>query len=267
LDTASSFGGGASEEMIGKLLIEMVDRRDMVIVTKAGVRRGPDGPRVDASRRALLADLDQSLIRLSTDHVDLFVVHSWDDSVPLAETLAACEHLVTSGRARYVGVAGYRGWQLARAGTLAEGTRAPIVAAQTEFSLLARESHTDLAPAAQALGAGVIGWSALGRGVLTGKYRRGTPPDSRAASEHFAAYVRPYLGGHSAQVVEAVTTAASGLDAVPAEVAVAWARDAPGIASIVIGARTASQLQVLLGAQDLVLPGPIRAALDDVSSV
>ncbi len=265
LDTASSFGAGASEEMIGRLLIEVVSRREMVLVTKAGIRRDSAGTRIDVSRRALLADLDQSLIRLGTDHVDLFVVHAWDPEVPLAETLAACEQIVSSGRARYVGVAGYKGWQFARAATLASSGVAPLVAAQAEFSLLNRDAQGELAEAVTALDAGLIGWSALGRGVLTGKYRRGTPPDSRAASEHFASYVRPYLGGRNAQIVEAVTTAAKGLDAVAAEVALAWARDTPGVASVVVGARTASQLHVLLGAQDLVLPTPIRQALDEVS--
>lgn len=265
LDTAASFGGGASEELIGKLLTEVVDRDEVVLVTKAGVRRGATGPVADASRRTLLRDLDQSLIRLATTHVDLFCVHAWDPGVPIEEVLSTCDYIVSTGRARYVGVCGYKGWQLARAATLASPS-IPLVAAQTEFSLLARAGADDLAEAAQAVGAGVIGWSALGRGVLTGKYRHTTPPDSRAASEHFAAYVRPYLGGRSAQVVEAVATAAKGLDAVPAEVALAWARDAAGVASVVVGARTAAQLRTLLAAQDLVLPTTIRKALDDVSA-
>lgn len=266
LDTASSFGGGASEELIGKLLTEVVDRDEMVLVTKAGVRRGADGPVADASRRTLLADLDQSLIRLATTHVDLFCVHAWDPAVPLDELLATFDYIVNSGRARYVGVCGYAGWQLARAATLAETRDVRIVAAQAEFSLLARAGVGDLADAAQAVGAGIIGWSALGRGVLTGKYRYATPPDSRAASDHFAAYVRPYLGDRAARVVEALAIAAKGLDAVPAEVALAWARDAPGVAAVVVGARTAAQLHTLLGAQEIVLPTAIRTALDDVSA-
>jgi aryl-alcohol dehydrogenase-like predicted oxidoreductase len=121
-------------------------------------------------------------------------------------------------------------------------------------------------PAAAAVGVGVIGWSPLGRGVLTGKYRHGTPADSRAASEHFAGYVRPYLGARQARVVEAVVTAATGLDATPLEVALAWARDHEGVASVVVGARSAAQLRASLAADDLVLPEAIREALDDVSA-
>ncbi len=266
LDTASSFGAGASEELIGKLLAEVVDRRELVLVTKAGVRRGVGQPVIDVSRRALLADLEQSLIRLGTDHVDLFCVHAWDDAVPLPEVLGTLEYIVRTGRARYVGVAGFSGWQLARTATLAETSEAPIVAAQQEFSLLRRTIEGDVMEAAAAVGAGVIGWSGLGRGVLTGKYRHGTPPDSRAASDHFAGYIRPYLSGRCAQIVEAVNTAAKGLDAAPAEVALAWARDAPQVASVVVGARTAAQLQIVLGSDDLVLPPAIRQALDDVSA-
>lgn len=269
LDTAASFGGGASEEMIGSLIGDFVDRDELTLCTKAGLRLGPSGPVPDASRRQLIADLDRSLSRLGTHYVDLFCVHAWDPDVPLHEVLSTLDFIVRSGRARYVGVVGWRGWQLARAGTMAEygglGATA-LVAAQTEFSLLNRQGARDLAEAADAIGAGVIGWSALGRGVLTGKYRHTTPADSRAASEHFKSYLRPYLNSRSAQIVEAVHTAAKGLDVAPAEVALAWARDAPGVASAVIGARTAQQLQIVLGSDEVTLAPAIREALDDVSS-
>ncbi len=266
LDTAGSYGGGASEELIGVLLGHEIARDDVVLCTKAGVSRR-DGERVvDASRRSLLAGIDTSLQRLGTDHVDLFLAHAWDDGVPLEETLATLEHVVTTGRARYVGVSNYNGWQLARAATLAQSSGTPVVADQVEFSLLARSGEHDVLPAAEAVGTGVIGWSPLGRGVLTGKYRHGTPADSRAASDHFAGYVRPYLGARSARIVEAVATAATGLDAAPLEVALAWARDRAGVAGVVVGARTAAQLRAVLGAEDLELPAAIRQALDDVSS-
>lgn len=265
LDTASSFGAGASELLLGRLLVE-VDRRDVVICTKAGVHRRGGARVVDTSRSALLGDLDQSLMRLRTDHVDLFIAQAWDPQVPLSETLSALQQVVSSGRARYVGVAGYSAWQLARAATMAENAGMPLVAAQAEWSLLERGVEDDLVAAAAAVGTGVIGWACLGRGVLTGKYRHGTPPDSRAASEHFAAYVRPYLGGRAARIVEAVVTAAKGLEAAPAEVALAWARDAAGACSTIVGARTAHQLRIALGSEELVLPQAIRAALDDVSA-
>lgn len=265
VDTAASYGGGASEELLGVLVGTDVPRDDVVLCTKAGVGLRDGEQLVDASRRSLLFGLDSSLRRMGTDHVDMFLVHAWDDEVPLEETLSTLAHVLATGRARYVGVSNYNGWQLARAATLAEPTDVHLIADQVEFSLLARSAEADVLPAAAAVGTGVIGWSPLGRGVLTGKYRHGTPPDSRAASEHFSAYVRPYLGERSARVVEAVATAADGLDAAPIEVALAWARDRPGIASVVVGARTASQLRAALGAEDLELPAAIRRALDDVS--
>ncbi len=265
LDTASTYGGGASEELIGTLLRGDVDRADLVLCTKGGITRRDGGRVVDASRRALLAALDASLCKLGTDHVDLFLVHAWDPDVPLSEVLSTLEYAVTSGRARYVGVSNYNGWQLARAATLAGSGPGALVTDQVEFSLLARGAETDVLPAAQAVGVGAIGWSPLGRGVLTGKYRHGTPADSRAASEHFAGYVRPYLGARQRRIVEAVCTAATGLEATPLEVALAWARDRPGIASVVVGARTASQLRAAISADDLELPTAIRQALDDVS--
>lgn len=264
VDTAASYAGGASEELLGALLGDVVPRDDVVLVTKAGLRPGTS--HVDASARNLLRRLEESLARLRTDHVDLWLVHAWDPQVPLEETLAALRVAVSSGRARYVGVSGYSGWQLARAATLSAGAGVPLVADQVEYSLLQRSAEAEVIPAAEHVGAGVVAWAPLGRGVLTGKYRHGTPADSRAASPHLAAYVTPYLDGDGRRVVEAVATAADGLGSAPLEVALAWARDAPGIASAVVGARTAAQLRGSLAAEELTLPEEIRQALDDVSA-
>jgi aryl-alcohol dehydrogenase-like predicted oxidoreductase len=267
LDTAAAYGEGDSEELLGSLLGDVVDRRDVVLCTKAGLLDGLGGARVDASARTLLRSLDDSLARLRTDHVDLWLAAAWDPLVPLEETLSALDAAVTSGRARYVGVSNYAGWQLATAATVARASGTPLVAEQAEYSLLQRDVESDVLPAAEHVGAGLLAWSPLGRGVLTGKYRNGTPADSRAASPHFSAFVRPYLGQGSRRVVEAVVTAADGLGCAPVEVALAWVRDAPGVASAVVGARTAAQLRGSLAAEDVDLPEEIRQALDDVSDV
>jgi aryl-alcohol dehydrogenase-like predicted oxidoreductase len=267
LDTAAAYGEGDSEELLGSLLGDVVDRRDVVLCTKAGLLDGVGGARVDASARTLLRSLDDSLARLRTDHVDLWLAAAWDPLVPLDETLSALDAAVTSGRARYVGVSNYAGWQLATAATVARASGTPLVAEQAEYSLLQRDVESDVLPAAEHVGAGLLAWSPLGRGVLTGKYRNGTPADSRAASPHFSAFVRPYLGQGSRRVVEAVVTAADGLGCAPVEVALAWVRDAPGVASAVVGARTAAQLRGSLAAEEVVLPEEIRQALDDVSDV
>ncbi len=188
LDTAAGYADGASEELIGRLLRDVVPREDVVVATKAGIGRRRGERVTDVSRGALLRTLDASLRRLDVDHVDLWQVHTWSDDVPLEETLGALETAVTSGRAAYVGVSNYSGWQLARAATLGAGGPAPVTSTQVEYSLLNRAVEAEVLPAAVHLGVGVLAWSPLGRGVLTGKYRTGTPADSRAASPHFAGF-------------------------------------------------------------------------------
>lgn len=264
LDTAASYADGGGEELIGTLLRRVVSRDDVVLCTKGGVRRTARGGVVDASRGALLDSLDASLARLGTDHVDLFLVQSPDPRTPLAETAAALRHAVESGRARYAGLSNHPGWQTARVATLLEND-APLAAVEVEYSLLERGVEREVLPAATALGLGVLAWSPLGRGVLTGKYRRTVPADSRAASAHLAGFVAPYLGVSSARVLEALLTAADGLDRPALELALSWVLARPGVASALVGARTAVQLRSALEA-DTRLPDAIGEALDEVSA-
>jgi aryl-alcohol dehydrogenase-like predicted oxidoreductase len=273
LDTAAGYGDGASEELIGELLGDVVSREDVVLATKAGVRRtrgGSSGQRareINVSRGNLVRTLDESLRRLGTDHVDLWQVHTWSDDTPWEETLSALDYAVSTGRALYVGVSNYSGWQSAQAATWQRAVpgRAVLASNQVEYSLLNRYAEAEVVPAAEALGMGVLAWSPLGRGVLTGKYRTGTPADSRAASPHFADFVGTYLDPRCARIVEAVARAADGLQWSPIEVALAWVRDRPGVSSAIVGARTAGQLRGSLTVEDCALPAEIRAALDDVS--
>ena len=267
VDTAASYGEGAAEELLGSLVGTVVARGDVVLCTKAGVSRRSGVRRLDTSRRALLADLDESLQRLATDHVDLWLVHAWSDEVPLEETLSALQHAVVSGRVRYVGFSNYSGWQTARAATLLQqAAGGAAVATQVEYSLVQRGVEREVVPAARALGLGVLAWSPLGRGALTGKYRAGTPSDSRGASPHLSAFVGQYLDAASRQVIDAVVTAADGLGCSPVEVALAWVRDRPGVASVLVGARTAAQLRASLASEDVDLPEQITAVLDEVSA-
>ncbi|HEX6888422.1 MAG TPA: aldo/keto reductase [Candidatus Nanopelagicales bacterium] len=267
-DTADVYGSGAAEELLGTLVAEAGVRDEVVLVTKAGGRRTTQR-RFDTSRRQLLAALDGSLERLGTDYVDLWLVHGWDDVTPIEETLAALSYAVASGRTRYVGVSNFRPWQLARAATLAAGAGAagaPLVANEVEYSLLARRDEADALGAAHAVGAGLLAWSPIGRGVLTGKYRHGTPADSRGASPHLGGFVGEYLSADHRRVVDAVCTAAEGLGVAPIDVALAWVRDRPGVSSVLLGSRTAAQLRGALRAEELTLPDEIRAALDEVSA-
>jgi len=266
IDTAAAYGAGDAEEILGALMAREFDREDLVIATKAGfgVRGGERV--VDTSARTMLADLDASMERLGTDWIDLWQVHAWGPA-PIEETLAAMDHAVASGRVRYIGLSNFVGWQTAQAASWQRAitTRTPIAATQVEYSLMTRRAEVEILPAVRAMGLGFLAWSPLGRGVLTGKYRRGIPKDSRAAAEHFAWFVDPYLQPRSRAIVDAVARAADGLGMAPLEVALLWVRDAPGVTASLLGARTPEQLEECLAVEEMSLPAEIAAALDDVS--
>jgi len=268
VDTADVYCDGESERILGHLLADVVPRSDVLLATKAAGRTGPGPMGRGASRGHLLAALDASLQRLGVDHVDLWQLHAWDDATPLEETLAACDLAVSSGRTRYIGISNFTGWQTAQAATWQRAWpgRTPIVSSQMEYSLLQRGVEREVVPAAEALGLGVLAWSPLGRGLLTGKYRHGTPSESRGASPQWEAFIDGLRSRKSDRIVEAVITAAEGLGTSPLGVALAWVRDRPGVVAPVVGARTAQQLQASLDADGVRLPAAIRTALEDVSA-
>lgn len=268
VDTADVYADGEAESVIGALLATVVAREDLLLATKAGLRPSQER-RHDTSRGHMLRSLDASLRRMGVDYVDLWQVHGYDPDTPVDETLGALDFAVSSGRARYVGVSNFNAWQSTHAATwqLAWPGRAPLVAAQVEYSLLERGIERELLPACTGLGLGVLPWSPLGRGVLTGKYRHGRPADSRAASPHFELFVARYLDPRSSAIVESVVTAADGLGVSPLEVALAWIRDRPGVVAPILGARTVGQLLGALQVEEIALPSPITRALDDVSAI
>lgn len=266
IDTADVYADGASETILGELLEEFEAREQVVVATKAVSVPSIDR-RFDASKRHLLRTLEQSLRRLRVDAIDLWQLHAWDPLTPLEETLAAVDEAVTSGKVRYVGVSNYAGWQVSRAATWQQVSGgAPLVAAQMEYSLMERGVEREIVPAAKVVGMGLLPWSPLGRGVLTGKYRHSIPIDSRAANADTASWVQPYMDERGRRIVDALATAAEGLGAAPSEVALAWIRDRPGVVAPILGARTTNQLISALGAEELELPDEITYALDDVSS-
>ncbi len=267
VDTANVYNDGDSETLLGTLLDKLVPRQSVVLATKAGISPGTPSGR-DCSRGHLLSALDASIRRLGTDYLDLWQIHAWDDGTPLDETLSALDIAIASGRVRYAGVSNFSGWQTAAAATsqMAHGRNA-IVANQIEYSLLARDAETEVVPAALHSGIGLLPWSPLGRGVLTGKYRDGTPADSRGASAHRQPFVGRFLNERSAGIVEAVATAADGLGVSPLAVSLAWVRDRPGVVAPIVGARTVGQLVSSLQTEELTLPPEINHALTDVSAV
>lgn len=268
IDTSSTYGDGDSERVIGGLIGTLFKREDVAIATKAGVSF-PEGVRtINNSRQSLIAELDRSLSRLETDYVDIWQIHSWDPHNPLEDTLSALDYAYSSGKARYVGISNFSGWQSARAITIQEtnSAKAPIVTHQVEYSLLNREIESEVLPCADETGIGILAWAPLGRGVLTGKYRKGIPSDSRAAAPHFVKHVEPYLREKPQRIVEAVAVAAEGLGFAPLEVALAWVRDTPGITSAIVGARTGAQLRGILTSEEITLPGIVRDALNEISA-
>ena len=218
---------------------------------------------INASRGALLSALDASLARLGTDYIDIWFAQEWDPNVPLDETLSALELAQRSGRARYVGISNYNGWQTAKASAVAGFT---LVANQSEYSLVHRKPEEELIPAVEDAGLGLMAWAPLGRGVLSGKYRGQIPADSRAAQGRLAGYVEPYLEPRESRVVEAVVMAARGLGRTPLDVSLSWLLSRPGVSTAIVGPRNAVQLKELLDAQLSALPSEIARALEDVSA-
>ena len=269
LDTSPIYGDGDSERVIGGMIGTLFERSEVVIATKAGIQLINGERTINNSRQSLINELDKSLARLGTDHVDLWQIHGWDPHTPLEDTLSALDYAYTSGKARYVGISNFSGWQSSRAITLQElhGLKAPIVTLSNEYSLLNRGVEDEILPCADDLNVGFLAWAPLARGVLTGKYRHGIPSDSRAAAPHFVKHVEPYLNESSSRIVEAISVAAEGLGFAPPEVALAWVRDNPLVTSAIVGARTGAQMRGILKAEEITLPYTIREVLDEVSAV
>jgi aryl-alcohol dehydrogenase-like predicted oxidoreductase len=268
IDTAAVYGDGDSERVIGGFIGTLVSRDEITIATKAGISFNQGERVINNSRTSLLKDLDGSLERLGIEYADLWQVHQWDSNIPLDETLSALDFAVASGRVRYVGISNFAAWQMARAATLQNPLfgKVALSSIQSEYSLLNRSVENDVLPASEYVGLGFIAWSPLGRGVLTGKYRLGTPSDSRGASPHFSGFIAPYLDNRSRAIVDAVCVAAEGLGYSPTEVALGWVRDQPGVCSAIVGARTGAQLRGALSVEEIELPEQVRDALDEISS-
>ncbi|MBB6403069.1 aldo/keto reductase [Arthrobacter sp. AZCC_0090] len=264
IDTAASYAGGQAEALLGSMLGDVVARSEVVLSTKAGVSTSDGRRTVDASRGSMLSALDASLARLGTDYVDIWFAHAFDGNVPLDETLSALDLALRSGRARYVGISNYNGWQTAKAAAVAGFT---IVANQSEYSLLHRKPEEELVPAVEDAGLGLMAWGPLGRGVLSGKYRGQIPSDSRAAEGRLSSYAEKYLDARGARIVEAVAMAGRGLGRSAVDVSLSWLLSRPGVSTAVVGSRNAVQLKELLDAQLAPLPTEISRALEDVSAI
>lgn len=240
IDTANVYTNGHSEKIIGDYLTARPGLRDrLVLATKFYANLQPGDPNGGGTgRKALLDQLQHSLRRLQTDYIDIYWIHNWDRNTPVEETLRTLDDLVSAGTIRYVGFSDLPAWVAARGQTLAllRGW-SPAIAFQLEYSLLERTSEGELIPMAQALGMGVMPWSPLHNGHLTGKYKRG---DTNGAGGRGALVPGPT--GEEFDVIETLEQVATDAETSMAAAALAWVRSQPAVASTLIGARTMSQL-------------------------
>ena len=273
VDTADVYTGGVSEQIVGRwLAARPAEVRDSVVLATKGRFPTGGGPNdAGLSRRHLSRALDASLRRLGVEQVDLYQVHAYDPWTPLEETFGFLADAVRAGKVLYTGLSNYTGWQLQRVCDLAEwrGTARPVTL-QPQYNLLVREIEWEVVPAARANGLGLLPWSPLGGGWLTGKYTRDArPTGATRLGEDPGRGVEAYdrRGGQQRtwDVVEAVQAVAAGRGASMAQVALAWLADRPGVSSVILGARTVEQLDDNLAAAGLHLSLEETARLDAAS--
>lgn len=272
LDASPAFSAGMAESILGELFAGTYDRRDFVLCSRAAFVERTSGLHAESGRSAILDSVAGSLERLGTDYLDVLLVAQPDPHVPQEETASALAHLVDSGKVRYIGVMsrsgypGYPAWRTAALNQMLAERRLPtLTALGSEYSVLNRSYESTARDMAEDMGLGLFAFSPLGRGALTGKYRHSIPPTSRAASEHLAPLIDPYLLDEPRRLVEAVTKAADGLGRTPADVSLAWVLTRPFVSSAVLGSRTVHQFTSLLDALEEV-PDLVVSAIDDVSA-
>jgi 1-deoxyxylulose-5-phosphate synthase len=256
-DTANVYSAGSSEEITGATLLSMVSRDEVVIATKVNgrMRPGPNGQGL--SRKAILAEIDNSLRRLGTDYVDLYQIHRWDYDTPIEETLEALHDVVRSGKVRYIGASSMHAWQFAQALYLADlngWTR--FISMQNYYNLLYREEEREMLPLCADQGVGVIPWSPLARGRLTRPWDTAT---ARSESDEFG---RNLYSEADRAVVEAVLEVAAQRGTTPAQIALAWVLHNASVTSPIVGATKAHHLDDAVAALDVHLGDEEIAALE-----
>jgi aryl-alcohol dehydrogenase-like predicted oxidoreductase len=264
IDTADVYSAGLAEDILGEALDGRRDR--LLLATKARMPMGEGPNDAGLSRHHIIAACEASLRRLKVDHIDLYQVHEWDGRTPLEETLHALDTLVRDGKVRYVGASNYAGWQLMKALAVADAHGYQrFVSQQIHYTLQAREAEYELVPLTVDQGLGILVWSPLAGGLLSGKFRRGEegPAGSRALSDWNEPPVRDQEALYD--VVEALVEIGEAHGVSAAQVALAWLLGRPGVTSLVIGARTDEQLADNLAAANLELAAAERARLDELS--
>ena len=264
IDTADVYSDGASEEILGRALAGRRD--DVLLATKVRFPMGPGPNDAGLSRHHVIEGCEASLRRLGTDHIDLYQVHEWDGHTPIEETLAALEHLLDTGKVRCIGCSNYTAWQMVKALGVADLRGLPrFVSTQVYYSLQERTLEHEILPACIDQGVGVLVWSPLAGGLLSGKYRRGR--DAPAGSRQLTDWGEPpvYDEDKLYDTIEVLVEVAEGHGVSAAQVALAWLLRRPGISTVIVGARTDEQLADNLRAVDLQLGAEELRRLDEVS--
>jgi aryl-alcohol dehydrogenase-like predicted oxidoreductase len=271
IDTANKYTDGTSEQFVGEFAAGLRDR--LVIATKYTLLTRPGDPNSGGNhRKSMVRSVEASLRRLQTDYLDLLYLHAWDATTPVEEVLRAMDDLVRAGKVLYVGISDTPAWQVARMQTIADLRGwTPLIALQIEYSLVERTVERELVPMAAELGLGVVPWSPLGSGVLTGKYTRA---DLDAGATGAVSGTRRDVAANSGAlserglaIADVVRQVAGEMGATPAQVALAWTLRNPAVTAPIIGARTPAQLADNLGALDVRFTDAQAAALEDASAV
>jgi aryl-alcohol dehydrogenase-like predicted oxidoreductase len=265
IDTADVYSSGLSEEILGKAL--GADRDEVLVATKVRMPMGPGPNDAGLSRHHVVRAAEASLRRLGTDHIDLYQVHEWDGQTPLEETLSALDALVRSGKVRYVGASNYAAWQLMKALGVAERTgTARFVSQQIYYSLQARDAEDELVPLSIDQGLGILVWSPIAGGLLSGKYRRGARAPE--GSRHLTDWDEPPVHDEDKlyDTIEELVAIGEARGVSAARVALAYTIARPAVTSVIVGARTEEQLADNLAAAELALTAEEVARLDAVSA-
>jgi aryl-alcohol dehydrogenase-like predicted oxidoreductase len=256
-DTANVYSAGSSEEIVGRALRDFADRDELVIATKVHGRMHPGANGQGLSRKAILGEIDASLVRLGTDYVDLYQIHRWDPATPIEETLEALHDVVKAGKARYIGASSMWAWQFAKANYLTDAAGwTPFVSMQNHYNLLNREEEREMLPLCADLGVGVIPWSPLARGKLTRDWDVET---TRSESDEFG---RTLYRDADRDIAEAVAAVAEERGVPRAQVALAWVAQNPVVTAPIIGATKASHISDAVAAVELELTAAERAKLE-----
>jgi len=271
IDTASMYTAGASERLLGRFMAEK--REQLVIATKYTMNRRAGDPNAGGNhRKSMVRSVEESLTKLGTDHIDLLYLHVWDSTTPVEEILRGLDDLVRQGKVLYLGISDTPAWQVSRMQAIADLRGwSPLMALQVEYSLAERTTERDLIPMAQEMGLGVIPWSPLAGGVLTGKYKRSDltaeASANPAGTRHNVVLAHNMLTARNLDIADEVGTIAEELGKSRAQVALAWTLLNPAITSPLIGARTLEQLEDNLGALEVRFDDDQRARLDAISAV